>query len=266
MDIEQSVTGGRVKRVGGFQELLSTRFADGINAFYWERTLPGDYAEVVRLLGPGEGIVALDEDRLRGLKLTAYGLLAVNQMLADLALLRDAGRDPVLNIIYGYPKDEEGGPVPTDVMSWHVDSAPVEADTWLCTYHGAPSEGLLNEHAVRKVDDPKTRAQLLELYQNSSGVVTQVSGLFASVSPSENRGQTPADQQGGTARFQLSAFEEWLAENHYDLHYAPKPGATPYSFGQFNLWRATCDWPGSPVPPCVHRAPVTDTPRLLLIS
>ncbi len=232
MDIEQSVTGGRVKRVGGFQELLSTRFADGVNAFCWERTLPGDYAEVVRLLGPGEGIVALDEDRLRRLKLTAYGLLAVNQMLADLALLRDAGRDPVLNIIYGYPKDEEGGPVPTDVMSWHVDSAPVEADTWLCTYHGAPSEGLLNEHAIRKVDDPKIRSELLKIYDG------------------------PEDE----------SFTEWLSENHYDLHYAPKPDATPYSFGQFNLWRATCDWPGSPVPPCVHRAPVTDTPRLLLIS
>lgn len=220
------------KQVASFQSLLTTPFADGINAFYWSRSLPGDYAEVVRLLGPGEGIVALDEERLRSLKLTAYGLLAVETMLSDLALLRDAGRDPVLNIIYGYPKDEEGGPVPTDVMSWHVDSAPVEADTWLCTYHGAPSEGLLNEHALRKVDDPKIRSALLKLYDGADD----------------------------------AAFTDWLEENHYDLHFAPKPGAQPYSFGQFNLWRATCDWPGSPVPPCVHRAPVSDAPRLLLIS
>ena len=125
-------------------------------------------------------------------------------MLADLALLRDAGRDPVLNIIYGYPKDEEGGPVPTDVMSWHVDSAPVESDTWLCTYHGAPSEGLLNEHAIRKVDDPKIRSELLKIYDG------------------------PEDE----------SFTEWLSENHYDLHYAPKPDATSYSFGQFNLTSA----------------------------
>lgn len=131
-----------------------------------------------------------------------------------------------------YPRDEDGGPVPTDVLSWHVDSAPVEADTWLCTYHGAPSEGLLNEHALRKVEDPKIRAQLLNLYGGADD----------------------------------PSFSDWVTENHYDLHYAPKPGAQPYSFGQFNLWRATCDWPGSPVPPCVHRAPVTDTPRLLLIS
>jgi hypothetical protein len=88
-----------------------------VNALCWERPLPGDYAEVVAKLGPGEGIVSLDEDRLRSLKLTAYGLLAIEQMLGDLALLRDAGRDPARNIIYGYPRDEEGGPVPTDVAS-----------------------------------------------------------------------------------------------------------------------------------------------------
>jgi hypothetical protein len=221
-----------IKRVPTFNSLLSAPFDHGVNALCWERPLPGDYAEVVAKLGPGEGIVSLDEDRLRSLKLTAYGLLAIEQMLGDLALLRDAGRDPALNIIYGYPRDEEGGPVPTDVMSWHADSAPVEADTWLCTYHGAPSEGLLNKHALRKVDDPQIRSELLKLYGG------------------------PDDE----------AFSEWLAENHYDLHYAPRPGAQPYSFGQFNLWRIACAWPGSPVPPCVHRAPISHTPRLLLIS
>lgn len=235
-----------IKPVKNFQELLNTPFADGVNALSWGRTLPGDYAEVVRLLGPGDGIVALDEERLRGLVVSAKGDLpaetlakvgeAVDQMLADLNLLRDAGRDPGLNIIYGYPRDEEGGPVPTDVMSWHVDSAPVEADTWLCTYHGAPSEGLLNEHALRKVDDPEIRAQLLKF-------------------------------SGGT---EGDAFTEWLTENHYDLHFAPRNALSPsnglYSFGAHNLWRITCAWPGSPVPPCVHRAPASSVPRLLLIS
>jgi hypothetical protein len=230
MEIEKSST--RVKRVSSFQDLLSTPFGHGVNALCWERALPGDYAEVVRLLGPGEGIVALDEDRLRSLKLTAYGILAVETMLADLALLRDAGRDPVLNIIYGYPKDEEGGPVPTDVMSWHVDSAPVEADTWLCTYHGTPSDGLLTEDARLKADDPSIRSQLLALYGDNSEI----------------------------------SFSDWLSENHYDLHYFARPGSAPYSFGHFNLWRIACAWPGSPVPPCVHRAPVTNIPRLLLIS
>jgi hypothetical protein len=237
-----------IKLVPSFSSLLSTPFDHGVNALCWSRSLPGDYAEVVRLLGPGEGIVALDEDRLRGLELSGKGKEAVETMLSDLALLRDAGRDPVLNIIYGYPRDEEGGPVPTDVLSWHVDSAPVEADTWLCTYHGAPSEGLLNDQALRKVDDPKIRAQLLDLYHQSIG----------------------ADPQLSAFKFQLSEFEDWLTENHYDLHFAPRNALSLsnglYSFGQFNLWRITCAWPGSPVPPCVHRAPVSDAPRLLLIS
>lgn len=236
------------KHVANFQELLTTPFASGVNALCWSRSLPGDFAEVVRRLGPGDGIVALDEERLRGSGLSGKGQEAVDQMLSDLRLLRDAGRDPVLNIIYGYRKDEDssaapppgalaqGGPiVPRDVFSFHADSAPVKADTWLCTYHGAPSEGLLNEHALRKVDDRAIRTELLKLYGGEND----------------------------------DAFTEWLTENHYDLHYAPKPGATPYSFGVFNLWRITCAWPGSPVPPCVHRAPATppgDTPRLLLIS
>ena len=213
-----------------FQALLATPFAGRTNALCWERTLPDDYAAVVRALGPGEGIVALDEERLRSLRLAAAGVQAVEQMLTDLALLRDAGRDPVLNIVYGYPRDDDPI-VPTDVFSWHVDSAPIESDTWLCTYHGAPSEGLRAEHARRKVDDPIIRAELLKAYDG-------------------------ADDE---------AFAAWLTENHYDLHYAPHPDAAPYSFGRFNLWRIACAWPGSPVPPCVHRAPTTDTPRLLLI-
>jgi len=220
------------KTAKNFPALLTTSFAGGVNALCWERALPGDFAEVVTRLGPGEGIVALDEERLRGLELSPGGRQAVDTMLADLRLLRDAGRDPALNIIYGYPRDEAPGPVATDVFSYHADSAPVEADTWLCTYHGAPSEGLRNEDARRKVDDPAIRAELLQL----------------------------------SGEFEGEAFAEWLAENCYDLHYAPLPGAQPYSFGVGHLWRIACAWPGSPVPPCVHRAPATNAPRLLLIS
>jgi hypothetical protein len=36
----------RVRRVGSFEELVTTRFADGVNALCWERTLPGDFSEV----------------------------------------------------------------------------------------------------------------------------------------------------------------------------------------------------------------------------
>ena len=64
-------------------------------------------------------------------------------------------------------------------------------------------------------------------------------------------------------------FVGYLSEHCYDLHYAPVALARPFSFGLGNLWRIAVDWPGSPVPPCIHRAPETfpgEPPRLLLIS
>jgi hypothetical protein len=143
-------------------------------------------------------------------------------------------RAPVLNCIHGYPHDEGPGPVATDVFSFHADSAPVEADTWLCTYHGAASEGLRNDEAQRRVDVPATRAELLKLFGGADG----------------------------------AEFREFLAENCYDLHYAASAAARPFSFGRGNLWRLAVAWPESLVPPCLHRAPGTlpGETRLLLIS
>ncbi len=224
----------RVRRVDNFRALAATSFAEGVNALCWERKLPGDFAEVVKLLGAGEGIVTLDASRLTSLPVSARGQAAIDVMLSDLRLLQELGRDPGLNCVHAYPRDEEPGPVATDVFSFHADSAPVEADTWLCTYHGAPSEALRNEEAQRKVDVPATRAALLRFF----------------------------------GRADDDAFREFLRENCYDLHYAPISGAQPYSFGVGHLWRIAVDWPGSPVPPCVHRAPATvpGEARLLLIS
>ncbi len=227
----------RIQQVSTFEQLLATPFAAGVNALCWERTLPGDFGQVIARLGPGDGepIVTLDEARLRALPVDAAGRAAVDVLLADLNLLRDRGLDPVLNCIHAYPRDEEPGPVATDVYSFHADSAPIPADTWLCTYHGAPSEGLRNEEARRRVDVPETRAALLECFGG-------------------------ADDE---------AFREFLHEHCYDLHYAPTAGAQPYSFGTGHLWRIAVEHPESPVPPCIHRAPATtpgQPPRLLLIS
>ena len=225
----------RIQRVNSFHELLTTPFADSINALCWQRTLPGDFGEVVERLAVSEGITALDEARLASLPVSAAGRAAIDILLEDQRMLRAHDRDPVLNCIDGYPRDEEPGPVPTDVFSFHADSAPVEADTWLCTYHGPPSEGLRNDEAQRRVDLPETRAALLECFGGEEG----------------------------------AAFREYLSENCYDLHYAPVPHARPFSFGLGNLWRIAVDWPGSRVPPCIHRAPATlpgHPPRLLLIS
>ncbi len=222
-----------IRRVDSFGELAGAQFVGGVNALCWGRTLPGDFGEIVRRLGAGEGIVTVDEDELRALPLSHAGQVAVQVILDDLRRLRELERDPVLNCIHGYPRDEEGGAVATDVFSFHADSAPVEADTWLCTYHGSPSEGLRNEDAVRRVEVPATRAELLQQYGGG-------------------------DDEG---------FAEFLRENCFDLHYAAKAGAVPYSFGVGNLWRISVDWPGSRVPPCVHRAPATipGEPRLMVI-
>ena len=64
------------------------------------------------------------------------------------------------------------------------------------------------------------------------------------------------------------AFQEWLEDHYHDLHYRMLPTAVPYAFGSANLWRIATAWPGSPVPPCIHRAPdpIPGQKRLLLIS
>jgi len=225
----------RVRIVDGFDELVTTSFGDGVNALCWPRILPGDFGEVVERLGADEDIATLDESRLKGLPLSVAGRVAVGILLEDQERLRARGLAPVLDCIRHYPCDEADGAVSTDVYSFHADSATVATDTYLCSYTGAASEGLRNDEAQCCVDLPATRARLLA-------------------------------QFGGPDN---GEFLEYLKAHCYDLHYVPTPQARPFSFGLGNLWRIAVDYPGSPVPPCVHRAPETlpdQPPRLLLIS
>lgn len=224
----------RIRVVGSFDELVMTRFADGVNALCWPRELKGDFEEIVTKLDVGPGITHLTEKVLRALPLSTAGLQAAAAMLGDFQCLVDLGLQPTLDCINGYAHPEQRGPLRTDVCSWHADSATCEADTWLCTYLGASSEGLSNEDAIRRVDVPETCAYLLKLHGG-------------------------ADDAG---------FDEWLNDHFYDLHYAPLPQAAPYSFGVGNLWRVATLHDGCAVPPCIHRAPdpVPGQKRLLLIS
>ena len=225
----------RVKVVNSFEELVATPFGNGVNALCWPRSLPGDFNEVVERLAADDDIATLDEARLNSLDLSAAGRVAVEILLEDQRRLQAAGLSPVLDCIRCYPRDEEGGVVPTDVYSFHADSAPVATDTFLCSYTESSSEGLRNEEARRCVDVAETRAALLASFGGKDD----------------------------------AAFLEYLRENCYDLHYVAVPGAQPFSFGLGNLWRIAVDYPGSPVAPCVHRAPATipgRPPRLLLIS
>ena len=225
----------RIQVVGSFEELVSTPFRDGVNAMCWPRELPGDFEEVVRSLGAIEGISTLTDEHLRTLSLSAAGKIARDILLQDFEGLRSADLSPNLDCIQAASRDLSGAPIARDVYSWHADSATGPMDTFLCAYNTSASEGLRNEEAIRRVDIPETRAELLALF-------------------------------GGKDDHE---FEEFLTENYYDLHYLPLPGAQPFSFGLGNLWRIATDYPESPVPPCIHRAPTTlpgSLPRLLLIS
>ena len=229
------MTGPRIRIVGSFDELIATPFASDINALCWPRRLPGDFQDIIDRLGATEGMTTIEDDDLHALDLSPAGSAARQVLLTDQAMLRRHGLAPSLDCIIGYPRDDADGPVATDVYSFHVDSAPVHADTYLCTYVGHSSEGLLNETAIRHVDVAETRAQLLQIYGGH-------------------------DDEGFTA---------YLSEHSYDLHYVPRPGAEPYSFGLGNLWRIAIAYPDCRVLPCIHRAPLTrpqDPARLLLIS
>ncbi len=182
-------------------------------------------------LGAGDGVEVLDESRLRGLELSAAGKVAVAVMLEDLRLLQECRREPVLNCVRGYPRDFDAEVVRTDVFSFHADRAPVEAETWLCTYFGAPSEGLRNEEARRRVDVPETRAALLVEFGGEDG----------------------------------EEFREYLAECSYDLHYEAVADGQAFSFGMGNLWKIAVEWPGCAVPSCIHRAPESEGARLMVI-
>lgn len=227
----------RVRYVHSFAELVETPFSGVVNALCWRRTLPGDFAELVAHLGPAgdEPVRELDPAWLQALPLSASGDLARAAMLADHRRLDECGLAPALNCVHDYPRDARDAPIATDVFSFHVDRAPCETATWLCTYHGPASEGLVNEEAQRLVDLPALRARLLAIHG----------------------GQDDA------------AFAEFLSERSYDLHYAALAHARPYSFGIGNLWRLATLYPGCPVAPSIHRAPTPgpgDPPRLLLIS
>lgn len=226
-----------VHYVSSFAELVGQPLDGTTNARCWERRLPGDFAEVVAQLGKvsEESVATIEPAALLALSLSLAGQGARACILADLQRLHELQLAPTLNHIREYPRDQRSGPITTDVFSFHVDSAPLPTDTWLCTYHGLPSEGLPNHEAQRRVDIPATRAALLTVYG----------------------GADDAD------------FLNFLSENAYDLHYAALAHARPYSFGSGHLWRIAAQYPGCAALPCIHRAPGTtpgDSPRLLLIS
>lgn len=227
----------RIKIVHSFDELVTTPFGSSVNALCWQRVLVGDFDEVAAQLRSEKDVISLDEEMLIDMrpKLSAMGQLAVDVMIADHHLLQARGLQPSTECVPRYERDEDDAIIPTDVYSFHADRATIAADTYLCSYNEAASEGLRNDEAQKHIDIPTKRDALLRVFeQHGSG-----------------------------------DFDAYLRENCYDLHYAALENATPFSFGIGNMWRIAIEYPDCPVPPCLHRAPQTiigRPPRLLLIS
>lgn len=227
-----SIAEKHIQRVTNFQDLVALPFHDDINAMCWERSLVGDFSEIVEKIDFRENIVELDEECLHDLQLSEGGQLARTILLNDLKLLREHGASPVLNIIKHYERDDNLPFFPTDVYSFHVDRSPIPTETFLCTYHGAASEFIPNIQAKQKILVPEIRTELKKLY-------------------------------GGTD----TGFESFLKEQFYDLHYQADPEAQIVNLGNGHIWKLAIDHPESKVLPCVHRAP-QEKPgekRLLLI-
>lgn len=222
----------RIGVVSSFPELVETQFLGVMNAICWERSLTGDFKEIVSKLQLNENITEISVEDLLALQLSEDGDHARKVILNDMQLLNDFGASPSLNLLKKYERDEEFGFISTDVYSYHVDRSPIGTDTFLCTYHGAASDILPNEQATQKVLIPEIREKLRELHDG-----------------------------------QEEEFEDFLKEYFFDLHYEAKPNAQPINLGVGHLWRLAVDHPEQKVLPCVHRAPVENDGeyRLLLI-
>jgi hypothetical protein len=230
--INQSPAENQIYSVTNFQDFVSTPFHGKINAICWSRKLQGDFSEIANKVRLNGNIEAIAQEELHELELSEKGQLARKILLNDMKILTAYGASPILNVIKYYDRDDMYPFFPTDVYSFHVDRSPIPTATFLCTYHGQPSEILPNAQGQQKVLIPEIRAELKKLYGG--------------------------DDEG---------FESFLTEYFFDLHYQAKPDARPINLGLDNLWRLAVDHPESQVLPCIHRAP-KEKPgqnRLLLI-
>ncbi len=221
-----------VKQVASFEELITTDFAYSMNAICWERTLEGDFSEIVNKLTDIDTTIQIGEEQLTQLLLSPKGQLARKTLLEDFQQLKAIGASPELNVLKDYERDKDYAVFPKDVYSFHVDRSPIPVATFLCTYYGDSSEIVSNTDAVQKILLPEIRSELRKLYKGTE-----------------------------------EGFDAFLIENFYDLHYQTNQNAKIIQLGVGNLWKLAVDHPKMKVAPCIHRAPEerSSQKRLLLI-
>lgn len=222
----------QIRVVSTFSKLIDSHFNGDMNALCWYRHLPGDFKEIVNKLELTDNITEVSIEDLLVLQLSKQGHLAREIILKDIQLLTDFGASPSLNLLKNYQRDEELDFISTDVYSYHIDRSPIEADTFLCTYHGPASDILPHDQVDQKIFIPEIREKLKKLYDGPK-----------------------------------AEFETFLKDYFFDLHYQPKPDSKPVNLGSGHLWRLAVDHPMQKVLPCVHRAPTEKNGeyRLLLI-
>ena len=133
-------TENQILCVTNFEDLVGTPFHGSTNVICWSRNLIGDFAEIVNQIDVHDNMVELHTDELLALQLSVQGQIARDILLNDLKCLEAQGASPTLNLIKCYEIDDSYPFLPTDVYSFHVDRAPIESDTILCTYYGETSE------------------------------------------------------------------------------------------------------------------------------
>ena len=222
----------QISVVSSFATLVNSNFHGNMNAICWHRNLLGDFKEIVSKLDLIENITEISIEELSALQLSEQGHIARETILNDIQLLSDFGASPSLNLLKNYERDDEFDFISTDVYSFHVDRAPIETNTFLCTYYGPASDILPNNQAIQKIKIPEILEELKAMHDGHT-----------------------------------EPFETFLEENFFDLHYEAKPNATPINLGNGHLWRLAVDHPFQEVLPCIHRAPIENSGeyRLLLI-
>jgi hypothetical protein len=219
-----------IQFVSNFQDLTSLPFLGETNAMCWNRSLVGDFSEIVDQIELNDAMKVIELEELRALQLSEQGQLAVEILLNDYKLLADYGASPVLNIIKSYEEDPSNPFFPTDVYSFHVDRSPIPTDTFLCTYLGESSEILPNSNAIQKVLVPEIIAELKVTYQVKD-----------------------------------KDFEDFIKEHFFDLHYQAITNFQPIKLGNGHIWKLAIDHPELKVPPCIHRAPKEKGKKRLLL-